>query len=220
MKGRILANKWLKTEALLSDSRIVNHIPETRIYNRSNLHQMLDLYGSVVIKPIIGSGGSGVIKVTKEGSTYQYEYYQKLQSFEEFDSMFLSLSAVKRKRAYLIQRGIQLATIEGRPIDYRVKVVKSNNRWGVRAIVGRLAREGLFVTNLCKGGTLLPSVQGISQSLPDSNVSTVKRELRKLTNICIKILEWRYPGIDQLGFDYGIDRSGHIWIFEVNTRPQ
>lgn len=220
MEGRQLANKWLKTAALLSDPRIAGHIPATRIYNTSNLHQMLNKYGYVVVKPVVGTGGSGVIKVTKSGSTYRYTYRSNTRSFDEFDAMVRSLSGVKKKRANLIQRGIDLATIGGRPIDYRVKVVKTNGKWGFRAMVGRLAKRGLFVTNLCKGGTMLTAAQGITQSLPGQSVSAKKSKMKHLTRVSTAILEKKYPGIGQLGFDYGIDRSGHIWIFEVNTRPQ
>ena len=41
-----------------------------------------------------------------------------------------------------------------------------------------------------------------------------------LTKLSTQMLENRFPGIGQLGFDYGIDQNGKIWIFEVNTRPQ
>lgn len=44
--------------------------------------------------------------------------------------------------------------------------------------------------------------------------------MRQLTVLSTGVLEARYPGIGQLGFDYGIDKQGKIWIFEVNTRPQ
>jgi hypothetical protein len=33
-------------------------------------------------------------------------------------------------------------------------------------------------------------------------------------------MESQFPGVGQLGFDYGLDYSGKIWILEVNTRPQ
>lgn len=220
MSGRQVASKWLKTMALLSDPRIVDHIPKTRIYNESDLYKILDLYNFVVIKPIVGSGGVGVIKVVKNDSTYRYTHRDNTHSFKEFDAMVYSLSTVKKKRPYIIQRGIQLATIDGRPIDYRAKVVKSKYRWSLRGIVGRLAREGLFVTNLCRGGTKLTVDQGISQSLPNSDVLAKKIKMRELTRIGTEILEQRFPGIGQLGFDYGIDTSERIWIFEVNTRPQ
>jgi hypothetical protein len=120
----------------------------------------------------------------------------------------------------LIQKGIRLATIGGRPIDYRVKYVKQNGQWTYRSMLGRLARRGLFVTNLCRGGTQMSAAQGIRRSLSGKWVKAKKREMRHLTNASTTLLESRFPGIGQLGYDYGIDRKGHIWILEVNTRPQ
>ena len=219
MDGRQLANKWLKTAALLSDSRVAGYIPATRMYNSSNLHQMLNQHDFVVIKPLVGGGGAGVIKVAKEDGQYKYTYLAKTRTFSHFDAMFRSLSSVKKKRSYMIQRGIQLATINGRPIDYRVKYVKINGRWVYRALVGRIARKGLFVTNLCQGGTMVKARQGLRQSL-GSRMNKKMSEMRRVTQISTSILEEKFPGIGQLGFDYGLDRSGRIWIFEVNTRPQ
>ena len=87
-------------------------------------------------------------------------------------------------------------------------------------MVGRVARPGLFVTNLCRGGTQLTAAQGISRSVSVSLVRKKKQEMRTLTGISAAVLERHFPGIGQLGFDYGLDRSGKIWIFEVNTRPK
>lgn len=47
-----------------------------------------------------------------------------------------------------------------------------------------------------------------------------RREIIELTQRCIPVLERRFPGIGQLGFDYGLDQNGRVWILEVNTRPQ
>lgn len=221
MAGRMLASKWLKTAVLLSDPRIAEHIPQTRRYSASNLRSMLSQYGMVVIKPVVGGGGYGVIKVTKEGGTYSFKAMSRRRTFRSFSRLFSALSRVKSRRRYLIQRGIFLASIGGRPIDYRVKVVKiGRNYWELRSMVGRLARRGLFVTNLCKGGAQLTAGQGIRRSLSDEMVRAKKGEMRYLTVLATAKLERRYPGLGQLGFDYGIDVNGKIWIFEVNTRPQ
>lgn len=220
MGGRQLANKWLKTEALLTDKRIHRHIPSTSLYSAANLKHMLKRYNMVVMKPIRGGGGYGLIKVTYSGGVYSYTHMKETRSFRSFGAMLGSLNRVKVRRPYLIQQGIQLATIAGRPIDYRVKVAKSANGWEYRAMVGRLARPGLFVTNLCKGGTQLTAKEALTKSLPGSLGQQQKRRMRELTNRCISILERSFPGIGMLGFDYGIDTRGRIWIFEVNTRPQ
>lgn len=34
-----------------------------------------------------------------------------------------------------------------------------------------------------------------------------------------RALEERYGRLGELGIDYGIDRSGNIWLLEVNSRP-
>lgn len=220
MPGRQLASKWRKTQALLSDPRIAAHIPKTRLYSAIELKNMLHQFGMVVIKPVCGGGGYGVIRVEYSGGVYRYITTSRSQTFNSFDSLYRSLNSVRVRRQYLIQQGIHLAQISGRPIDYRVKMVKQNGKWVCRAMVGRLARSGLFVTNLCKGGMMLSGRQGLSLSLSKRLVSTKRREMRELTGIGIRVLESAFPGIGQLGFDYGIDKLGRIWIFEVNTRPQ
>lgn len=220
MAGRQLASKWLKTEALLSDARVASYIPRTREYSAESLLGMLRKYGNVVIKPIVGGGGYGVIKVFRDRRGYGFTYMDRTRLYSDFKAMKRALDIVKVKRRYLIQQGISLARIAGRPIDYRVKVVKNGNAWEYRSMVGRLARPGLFVTNLCKGGTMLSCREGLRKSLPRIKTSAKKAEMRRLTHVCIKIMERHFPGIGELGFDYAVDYSGKIWILEVNTRPQ
>ncbi|CAM4351627.1 YheC/YheD family protein [Paenibacillus tarimensis] len=219
-EGRQLASKLAKTAALRAHPRLAPHIPPTRIYSRGNLAAMLRTHGMVVMKPVRGAGGRGVIKVARERGRYSYTYYTAVRRFNTLDGLVKGLRTLTRGRPYIIQKGIRLATIGGKPIDYRVKYVKEGASWHIRAMVGRLARRGLFVTNLCRGGSIMTAARGISRSISPKLVSRKKREMRELTRLGTGVLENRFPGIGQLGFDYGIDRGGKIWIFEVNTRPQ
>lgn len=219
ISSRQVASKWVKTSVLRQDARVAAHIPETRIFSRGSLESMLDRYGRVVMKPVVGTGGIGVIMIIKSASGYTVRHRRRTTRHATFDAMMAKVRAIKRKRSYLVQRGIELATIGGRPIDYRVKVVKQRGRWVTRAMVGRLANRGLFVTNLCRGGKQLSAAAGISRSLSASQVGAKKSEMRSITRTCIELLERHFPGVSQLGFDYGFDRSGRLWIFEVNTRP-
>lgn len=220
MAGRELASKLLKTAALLSDSRVAGYIPSTREYSAAGLSAMLARYGNVVIKPVVGGGGYGVIKVFRDQRGYGFTYMHNTRVYRDFTTMRQALDRFKVKRKYLIQQGISLARISGRPIDYRVKVVKNGDHWEFRAMVGRVARPGLFVTNLCKGGTMLSCRHGLRRSLPRINTSAKKAEMRNLTLVCIELLERHFPGIGELGFDYAVDQRGKIWILEVNTRPK
>lgn len=218
--GRQLASKWLKTNALRTDPYVARHIPPSKLFNASALREMLSKYGMVVIKPVRGGGGIGVMKVSRVGGTYQCTYMARTQSFQTFQGLLSHLNRKRGRRSYLIQKGIHLARIAGRPIDYRVKYIKENGSWTIRSMVGRMARKGLFVTNLCRGGSQMTAAQGISRSLSPRLVRAKKGEMRQLTRTATSLLESRFPGVGSLGYDYGIDRNGHIWILEVNTRPQ
>ncbi|MCJ8013947.1 YheC/YheD family protein [Paenibacillus sp. KQZ6P-2] len=220
MGGRQLASKWLKTQALLTDPKVAPYIPQTRELSMENLRKMIRAHGFVVVKPVVGGGGYGVIKVARSGARYSMTHSSKTSHYGSFHDMYHALLRVKVKRKYLIQKGIHLARIRGRPIDYRVKYVKNGEHWEFRAMVGRLARSGLFVTNLCKGGNLLSCKEGLRRSLPHVSSTAKRHEMRQLTRQCTAILERHFPGIGKLGFDYGLDQEGRIWIFEVNTRPQ
>ncbi|WP_341281553.1 YheC/YheD family protein [Paenibacillus sp. FSL H8-0537] len=220
-QGRQLASKWAKTAVLLSHAGIAPHIPPTRRYTGENLRSMLQTHQMVVIKPVRGAGGHGVIKVTQDGSaSYSYTYYAVKKHFSSFNALKSALDKQRKGRPYIIQKGIRLASVGSRPIDYRVKYVKTATGWVYRSMVGRIAREGLFVTNLCRGGTMVSAAEGIRRSISGAAVRAKKSKMRELTVQATQLLESRFPGIGQLGFDYGIDKSGKIWIFEVNTRPQ
>ncbi|RJE88957.1 YheC/YheD family protein [Paenibacillus sp. 1011MAR3C5] len=218
--GRQLASKWAKTEALLSHPGLASHVPPSSKYSPQQLQHMLNAHGMVVIKPIVGSGGSGVIKVMRTGDGgYSFTHRDRTSRYGSFDALTGALRSRTSKRNYLIQKGISLATVNGRPIDYRVKYVKTFNGWEYRSLVGRIARPGLFVTNLSQGGRMVLAGEGIRSSLGKSHVKAKKSKMREITVLATRVLEQRYPGISHLGFDYGIDRQGKIWIFEVNTRP-
>ena len=217
--GRQLASKWAKTEALLTHRILAHHIPPTYPFNPANLRKSLQQHGMVILKPVVGTGGNGLLKITSHGNGYIYTHRNQSAKISHIHSLLHRIQSYIGKRPYLIQKGIDLAAVKGKPIDYRVKYVLNGRRWEYRAVVGRIAKPGLFVTNLCQGGEQVKAAEGIRASLGPSHVSAKKRKMKELTAIATSVLVKQYPGITQLGYDFGIDRLGRIWLFEVNTRP-
>ncbi|GAA4844463.1 hypothetical protein GCM10023310_22980 [Paenibacillus vulneris] len=217
--SRLVPNKWLKTNVLLRHREIVKHIPETRVYSRAVLVRMLNQYGRVVMKPCIGFGGHGLILISKLRSGYTVHHHEKILSRMSFGTMLALVERLRRKRAYLVQRGLVLASISGRPVDYRVKLLRRHGKWFTKAIVGRLAKPGLFVTNIHSGGTVLRANDALRRSLSISPHAK-KQEMNRLSYLGMEALTRAFPGIDKLGFDYGLDRQGNIWMLEVNTQPR
>ncbi|TVY01003.1 YheC/YheD family protein [Paenibacillus cremeus] len=218
--SRTVPSKWVKTGALLKHAGVARTIPETRRFSAAALKAMLAKYGSVVAKPCVGAGGIGVMMISRYSKGYAVHYYGRVLRAGSFPALLGVVNRLnRRRRAYLLQHGIRLASIGGRPVDYRVKLVNENGRWLLKAVVARVARPGYFVTNICRGGDLISSNDAIRRSLHVAPRRT-KRRLINLSYTCKNILTQAFPGIGQLGFDYGIDARGKIWLFEVNTRPQ
>ncbi|MDQ0496183.1 YheC/YheD family protein [Paenibacillus brasilensis] len=217
---RQLASKWLKTKALLHHPHTAVYIPDTCLYSEEQLRMMLRRHAFVFIKPVKGGGGNGVMRVARERREYTCTRMENTYRFNHFKALVAGINALRIQRPYLIQQGIQLARIQGRPVDYRVKVVREGQNWVFRAVVARQARPGLVITNMCKGGTLMKGTKALRMIYPRRLAIRKQREIADLTLRCIPVLERRFPGIGQLGFDYGLDPNGRVWILEVNTRPQ
>ncbi len=219
MSSRKVKSKLRKTAALLRSPMIRRIIPETAPYRPQQLKAMLRRHRYVVAKPVEGTGGAGLIFISPYSrGGYLYRYGAACKRAASWSELLGAVNRIANGRAYLLQQGIRLAEIQGNPVDYRVKLVKRQSSWIITAIVGRVAKPGLSVTNLCRGGKLLPSATAITRSGAGSSIE-LKQRMRRLARLGTKTLERAYPGIGELGFDFGIDRSGRIWLFEVNTRP-
>jgi len=217
---RQIANKWAKFEVLNRHSDMAVHIPDTRFYSIASMRRVLQKYGFVVVKPLRGTGGNGVIKIEQLGvNRYRYHYKRERTVVPSFKQLLRSIDRIRNGRQYLIQRGVNLVTIAGRPVDYRVKMVKSGSTWQLRAFVARVARSGQFVTNLCRGGSMRQGYAALRNSFPKNQAKDKKKTMLRIARTGTFLLEKRYPGIGSLGFDIGVDRDGKIWIFEVNTKP-
>lgn len=216
--GRKIASKTTKQRVLEQHSKISEHIPPTKMFSKDALEEMLNSHSMVYVKPNIGSGGFNVIKVEKTTQGYRFQTGKVVVDASTYSEFFVKLKTKMKNKTYIIQKGIDMLTINGAPVDYRVKYVKEGRSWRYKAVVGRIARSGLIVTNLHQGGRMVKGKTALSATL-GSQAAEKKREMKYLTELSTKVLLSRYPGLTTLGFDFGIDKQGKVWMFEVNTNP-
>lgn len=217
---RIVKDKWVKFAVLKAHRDVAKHIPAMCAFTPAALKEMLVKFSLLVAKPKVGTGGRGLVKIERlSGDKYRCHYGESIKELESLDALTAELDRIREGRAYMLQQGIRLATIQGRPVDYRVKMVKEGGSWKITAVVGRWAKPGLFVTNLCKGGTLLSGTEALRRCFPKKLVRDKKATMRGVARTCTFLLERKYPGLGALGYDFGIDKKGTVWILEVNTRP-
>lgn len=216
-------SKWTKTNIMLKSEYLRQYMPTTKLFSRSSLQSMLSDYGMVYVKPINGMHGNGIIRVertTVPSIGYRFQMNTKAIFSTTFDQLFKQLVKQKKKRSYLVQRGIHLLRHQKRRFDIRVMVQKNlRNEWEVTGIIGRLAHPAKIVTNYHSGGTPMAIDRLMADHSTSSELAAFKNRLRKL---CISIannLQETYPNLKELGVDIAIDAKLHPWILEVNTSP-
>lgn len=217
-----IASKTLKTWVLQKNEAIRAYLPETNWYHPETLNEMLDKYGSVFIKPDKGGGGKGAIRLQKRSG-------QKVECRSLYESKVLPPTQIhdwiERRlnptKKYIIQQGIHLATVKGRPFDLRIFLQKPDKEWKVNGICAKLAAPGKIVTNYCKGGQPYEAYKAFLEvtSHDKKKAKELFIELYFLSKEIAKTLNSRFTGLKELGIDAGIDNQLRIWIFEVNTRP-
>lgn len=216
MAGKYQIHKWFYKSAYI---RL--YLPDTALCDELTLTSYLDQYKTVYIKPEDGCQGIGVIKAWKENGGYWYV-------IERGDPIYCaSISEMYQKlfsdngNPYIVQRAIQLAQINGRPIDIRLMMMRdANKRWNYAGMLAKLAMEKSIVTNVSRGGSILSVDKALNKSLGISGekLESIKEEMIRLCYVCNRVYS-RYVYQSEIGYDIGVDQSGKIWFIEANRGP-
>jgi len=216
------STKWQRYKTLKKEPSIIPHLPETTMYSQRNLVSLLAKYKSVFLKPTVGTGGSGVIKIYSKGSQYILHYVKYKITFRSLDHLIYHIPRIINNRPYMIQQGIDLISINNRPIDFRVLLLKPYNEWIPMGIMGKLGVEDRIVTNKCKGGKPILFNVAIAKTLRLNNAEIMNLE-KKLFSLGVNVgeaLSKDYGYVRELGMDIAIDKNKNFYLLEVNAMPR
>jgi hypothetical protein len=221
-------NKWSVHEWLYQENHTEQYIPETILSpSVQTLQKMLEKHEMVYLKPIKGSLGLGIFRLTYQP---QKGYYCRFHGgdrniLHRFTTLESLLSHYFRKngqrfKGYLAQQGIRLIRIQNRPVDFRVHLHKdSTNQWKVIGIGTKLAGVGSVTTHVRTGGTLLSTQQLFTKNFGD-NAEAMLEKLKTTAISIAEVVEEKTDGpLGEIGMDMGIDQDHHIWLFECNAKP-
>jgi hypothetical protein len=231
-RTHIFNEKYLdKTEvfdALSKDESLHGYLPESYLFkNYQMLYSMSSHHDILFLKPVTGSLGKGIIRIRKEpGGSFTCHFTDlngaRKQVFPSLSAVFQALAGKLRSQKYQLQQGLDLITADGRSVDFRALVQKgAQGVWTITSIVARIANTQHFVSNLARGGSL----GTVKETLAKSSLSAQQRvsvygRLRKVSLEIAQGIESQIPHhFGELGIDLAVDKSGKIWLLEVNSKP-
>lgn len=221
-------NKWEVSEVLNNFSEGNEFIPTSKKYTRENLKKMLKTYPEIFLKPINSSRGQGIIKIISSNNSYRYSHSESTsntwRSCSSVNALIEALNRIGvRENRYLIQQGIDLATIDERVFDLRTQTQKDGSgKWVITGVGARIAGKNKFVTHVPNGGKAAPMEEVLDKTF--GHITPVRKAIdNQLKAICTIIppeLEDKLGiNLDILSLDIGIDKEGKLWILEINSKP-
>ncbi|MDP4096471.1 YheC/YheD family protein [Paenibacillus sp. P96] len=229
-----VSSKWAKTIAMVPNPKLIPYIPDTRLYSRENLKEMLEAYKIVYVKPDSGTYGRGVMRAETPyespltlgnnasipDSPYCLRFGTSRSIYESLDELHEAIMSHIARRTFIVQRGIQLLNYQGRPFDLRVLTQKNlQGQWETTGFIGRVAAAGKVITNYHSGGTIAEFQALLSGHSGRQEAAQLERRLALLGERTGRQLEKNYPRLKEIGLDIAVDERLHPWILEVNTLP-
>ncbi|WP_181348848.1 YheC/YheD family protein [Thalassobacillus sp. CUG 92003] len=217
-------NKWHKHQILSGDPVLAPYLPQTKLFNETNVQQLLDDFSKIIIKPVKGSAGKGIIIVTEHApQSYEVCTFNKTYTFKIREELVHYLSKkVSGSQAYLIQQYIPLLTINGRNVDFRFITQRKGLRhdWSITGKYARVAEPNVAITNFSLGSSIYTVDEALENSTLIAPPSDVLKRLDETTVSISSCLTRCFHYHLIWGCDLALDKEGNMWIIEVNSAPQ
>lgn len=213
---------------LWSASHLRHYLPAAMPLTSNTLSVMMSRYQDLILKPIRGSVGHGIMRLQYRADSGWSLIYPSPTGPRDWITARLrrgELPGWAKKRLgrvpYLVQERIPLVEYEGRPVDLRVTVQRGI--CGDFRVTGRFAKispKGGFVCNIAKGGEALPAEEVLARALPAPLVLAALSHVEALALAICRYLSDRLPLLADVGLDIGLTPEGRPYFIECNGRDQ
>ncbi|PTM58053.1 YheC/YheD family protein [Desmospora activa] len=198
-------------------------LPESVPFQSTRLKPMLEQYRFLYLKPVNGSLGQGIIRLSLINGKWVCQQAEATGTVTRvFRYPKEAIRQLQRKvvgSRYMIQRGLNLVTHDGRPVDFRVLVQKNGQgTWSVTSTVARVANDHHIVSNLARGGTLRKAGEVLAD-IPLANKPDLKQIRERALEVAQSFEREAMGHFAELGIDLVLDQKGKLWLLELNSKP-
>lgn len=199
-------------------------IPYTEKYHDENVIPFLQEHPNSILKPRFGSGGKGIISITKNGNSYEV-HYKDIRISCAADQLIDRIKMIREKmrtskRLYIIQEKVALPKYQNSVFDVRVIYQKGKDGKALRTgMAARTATPNRITANLHQGGGKM-QLSSILETLFNQNMEgEIAESIRAYAKKVFEVLDRKAGPIGEVGIDFLIDESGNIHLIEVNSVP-
>ncbi|MFE5320284.1 YheC/YheD family protein [Paenibacillus sp. NPDC056579] len=233
--GTLFFNQWnryskLQTQhILLNETSLKPHLPETFTATSRHIDMMMKQYDKLIIKPDQSGVGRGIMLLERNGDNWKLTFPASLSVHNrrwkqmEFKGNRIPslLTRWLRKKKFIVQQRLPLATFQGRPFDMRVSVQRDGSgEWQVTGLVAKVAPHNRFLTNVAQGGSLQQLQDILAQEYPQLQQQDVFQAIHEFSLKIARILGSSLPHMADLGLDIGITKDGVPLFIECNGKDQ
>lgn len=221
-----MANKWIVHEVLWANPEMRKWLPETHLYQPARLRQMLKKYSLLYVKPVSGTGGRGILRISKNphgGYLCRGRNEQRVKrSFRvsSVPSLQRIITRWMKGKKYLIQQGLEIDLLPDRAVDIRLLIQKTEQQeWSVTGMGVRVGQPGSATSNLHGGGKAVQAQVFLEGIFKKTQTAEILEKCQKLAFETARTIEKHFGTMVELGLDIGVDRTGKVWLIEVNPKP-
>jgi glutathione synthase/RimK-type ligase-like ATP-grasp enzyme len=220
--GYSLGSKLTIQQHLAKSPRLSPYLlPTIPLQDAKASQNLIQRHQTVMIKPVNGKGGQGIIRLSTKNKGYWIEKNGE-QPFALFPTELADwLKKLQTKDSYLLQPWIDIRNKEGNVFDIRVLVQKNRlGEWQLTGMGVREATDGKITSNLKSGGNAYPVRSYLTAQYGKDLAQMMNDKLIELSEFIPSYLEQSYnKRFVEFGLDLAADRKGQIWIIEVNIKP-
>jgi len=225
--GSGLPGKWKVYRILYESETLRPLLPNTApLSNADELSGWLAAHRAVFLKPEGGSQGRGCLRIDPlPGGGYALTGRDlrnrrfRLSAGTRDQAAALALRLI-RSRRYVVQPALTLFSSEGHPFDIRVLVQRNGSgRWQITGTAVRIGDPEGATSNLHGGGTAREARSFLEREFGEPAASRVLSLIHSAAMAVPERIERAFGGFCEFGIDFGVDRSGNVWLLEVNSKP-
>ncbi|MCL6617547.1 MAG: YheC/YheD family protein, partial [Anoxybacillus ayderensis] len=216
--------KWELYERLRDVPTVRHHLPETMKYKSfEDVLTMINQHNYVFVKSFYGSRAREVMSIMKRENVFEVMFIKNDNLMVEqmnVEQLKQHIESFTKHKPFLIQQGILLMTFQQRPFDIRILMLKNGEgRWEPIYDLINLAEEHSSITTVCDNRQY--DFKAIYSSLCETyrTVPSIAHLHTFAKHVC-EAIEKKFGHFAEIGLDVGIDKSGHIWLIEANSKPE